>query len=97
MIAEIERMTVEPMKLSDEEIAMSVTSASAITWGRTTLVKMQTAENYEVIGMYTVGGSREREDSDPVRLTMARGNAMQRLQHARQRRQSRVENQRAAS
>lgn len=79
----------ENLDLTNEERAMGVASASAIEWGRTTVVKMQTTDNYEVVGMYTVGRQRGREDVDPVCVMMARGNAMQRLQHAMERRQTR--------
>lgn len=95
MIAENESITVDNLRLSDEERAMSVVFVSAITWGRTTLVKMRTADNYEAVGMFTVGRYKEKGDIDPVRLTMARGNAMQRLQNAQQRQQTRATDFRA--
>lgn len=82
-------VTIEDLDLTNAERAMEVTSASAISWGRTTIVKMQTADNYEVIGIFTVGRYREREDNDHVRVTMARDNAMQRLQYAMDRRTQR--------
>lgn len=84
-------MTVEihDLDLTNAERAMDVVSASAINWGRTTIVKMQTGSNYEVIGIFTVGRYREMADNDHVRVTMARGNAMQRLQHAMDRRTQR--------
>lgn len=85
----IEKVTVEDLDLTNAERAMDVVSATSINWGRTTVVKMQTAGNYEVIGIFTVGRYREREDNDHVRVTMARGNAMQRLQHAMDRRTQR--------
>ena len=86
-------MTVEiqDLDLTSAERAMDVVSAKAINWGRTTIVKMQTAGNhYEVIGIYTVGRFQNRGDNDHVRVMLARGNAMQRLQHAKERRTQRT-------
>lgn len=80
---------VEVLDVTNAERAMDVVSATAINWGRTTVVKMQTGSNYEVIGIFTVGRYKEMADNDHVRVTMARGNAMQRLQHAMVRRTQR--------
>lgn len=78
----------ESFSLSEEELQLGIARGYVMHWDRTTIVKIETIDHYEQVGIYTVG---RHNNSLAVRTTMARANAMQRLQNGLERRSTRAQ------
>lgn len=90
----VDEMNAQVLNVTDEEKRMGVKSCHVVHWGRTTIAKIETVDHYEAVGLYTVG---RYNNTYPIRTTMARGNALQRLQASLDRRQPRSTEPRAVS